>query len=420
MAGHVHIAPEVQEALGSHVVEMLRSRGHEAICRVCGVEMSADLGDEVALVLEKHLDGNTLGWGHHERCLRSQVVYTGGPMPVRQDTDVRSVSLFLPGADLDRAVLVVGPRGQPEVIVPSGDAVPVWDSNLSREGWELLPRLGKAAPWLQEWTVHLDPSNGRGSVLGPDGDLFLDEFSTDDSPDWCSTAVQDREVTIVSSASLDGLVADEMDGRFLVRLDRLARDGRLLAGRARVEISVDPVRDAGRSLTGSLTKALTMRADDPSAGGPGHRLIPLPGRPHLLPAMDRDQPLLLLELGDDDAERASATSRSLEEAGFPRQLAQPEDRFFARAPRGWSCLVWRSQARVMVRRGDQEPHDLIFDRFDDAQTTWYDAVGRVEAIWLVVGNRISDVSDLDEVVRRMKSGDALGMAISVMRAGRDG
>jgi hypothetical protein len=412
MMANIDIAAEVQAQLSRGDLDLIRNIHETRSCAVCGIRVQVGTED-TAIVVDIYLDGRSVGFVHR-RCAASQVRYVGTEMP-EPDEDVSVLAMLQPHAGGTRAVLLFTTDAKMAMLSGSGEALDATTAGLLSSGWTLLRTVGKVPELLADWKVTLDPHSQHGAIVNGQDISFLDDLPTGLPPDWIETLVTTGELTILSGAiDLDAINAAQNP---LKALNEYGRRGVLIGARVPVtlvDIPADPFQATGRRLASKLQRAMARVAS--SEGIREDALVPLESSAEFKPVRtDSGNPMLFVDLCDDDEGRVTAVLAELKALGFPSGTSDDiKHHLLCNAPKGWACVVWPSQIQIFLNRISGAPRQLWFAPLSYTDIAWFRDVRRVMAIGLVVGNKFpTDVDPLD-LINDLRHGRVLGAGVPAM------
>jgi hypothetical protein len=412
MTANMDIAAEVQAQLSRRDLNWIQNIHETRSCVVC--ELRVQVGTEdTAVVVDVYLDGQSVGFVHR-RCAASQVRYVGTEFP-EPDEDVSALAMLQPHASGTRGVLLFATNAKMAMLSGSGEALDAITAGLLSSGWTLLRTVGKVPELLADWKVTLDPHSGRGAIVNGQGVSFLDDLPTGLPPGWIETLVTTGELTILSGAiDLDAIKEAQNP---LKVLNDYGRRGVLIGARvpvALVDIPVDSFQATGRRLASDLQRAMSRVAS--SEGIREDALVLLESPAEFKPVRtDSGNPMLFVDLCDDDEDRVMAVLAELKALGFPSGTSDDIKHHLLRnAPKGWACVVWPSQIQILLNHVSGAARQLWFAPLSYTDMAWFRDVRRAMAIGLVVGNKFPTNIDPLDLINDLRRGQALGAGVPAM------
>lgn len=411
MAVALVMDPTVASHLGEATAARLVREGAQAFCFVCSVRLSTHEGEDAAVSVMRHLDGDVLVFTH-PTCAPSQVTFTGRTKGDSETDDVTYMGLVLPSHPEPRAILLF--HSDQSEVLRTGDLVDIGVQALLSVGWTLVTSIGKRPPELPGWRVELDPESGYGQIIDASEQSFLDSLPSE--PQWRDVAARTGNVTIFAGR-VEPLMRER--GADQAGLRQLAREGRLVAATVRVDTVSEPkhpVLGAAKKLAGSLRQVMDAPARRAGAAIDPGFLLQFKSDPTLTPALigrpSEPEPfaLLFVDFQEEDPRTAARLRQLLLDRGFASEAADSSTYLLANGT-GWSAAVWPSQLMLFAPR-DVGLQVVFFERFPGA-LNWYEAVRERGGLGIVFGNRMGAdmVTDLEVMIR---SGEAVGMGVPTM------
>lgn len=395
-SGIVTIAPEVASLIGSAQNTVKSRSAHaEFNCFICEMKGDVEKGDDVSVLVVQFTDRPLLRLAHtrcsHSRIFSVDQAFTdwvgSDDYDQAPNTDVTSLAVTVPGPDdLPVATLIIDNAGV-VALTRAGDTLDLWLQRLLGDGWQLyVERLDGFPPSVPGYEIRLDPASGDGEVTSPHGPL-LDRLPTPLPPRWLESAFARGSVQVFAGDFQLNRLRGDLDVEGVFGLWEAARK------RGDLAVATVPVSNEMPTAMSPQQEAVEvleyfMHGVQPGSGRPLDDvplIVPFPTEPRVLVAAHDDVPVVLIDLNDQDDDRARATLRELRRAGL-RLLQKPVGSLLGS---GWTAAVWSSQILIQApSEGDLRRH-LIYAQFDDprAAAVWYrQFMERSQAIALVVLN----------------------------------
>ncbi|WP_074332938.1 hypothetical protein [Mycobacteroides abscessus] len=135
---------------------------------------------------------------------------------------------------------------------------------------------------------------------------------------------------------------------------------------------------------------------------------------HLFPPELDSLPVLIVDLNDNDEQRASETLAEFEQLGIPRRRTLVDGTPLALGPPGWGYYLWPWQIHILAGAPPplRQPRKLLFTELL-SPSDWYDqlAHGETGGMGLFIGNFFEQDVSAQAVLDRMSAGKLLACVI---------